>query len=290
MIPQNVFQALSEGNVLKVLFFAILFGLALGFAPQGQSGRLFEVLDEVYRAFSNLITWFTYALPLALPFIIAPQVQRAGTDIIWVMTDFVVITTAAFVILSSLAAVVIWRRAGKGLGAAMKAIKEPVVLAFGTGNSLVCVPSVAEALERLGFGRRDIGLVVPLGITMFRFGNITYFAIATLFVAQVYGVQLGADDLAFVILGCVLAGLATAGTSGVLTLIMLDIVLVPMELPLSGVLPLFIVLEPVMTPLRTIVNVLVNGALATLWAGRDEPVEPEELKGRDRREMLPTVD
>lgn len=287
LIPQNVFQSLSEGNILKVLFFAILFGLALGFSPRGQTGRLFDVLEEVYSAFSNLITWFTYALPLALPFILAPQIQRAGTEVIWVMTDFLVLTTAAFIIVSLLAVVVIWRRAGIGLGAAMKAIKEPVVLAFGTGNSLVCVPSVVEALERLGFGRRDIGLVVPLGITVFRFGNITYFAIATLFVAQVYGVQLGAPHLAFIILGSVLAGVATAGTSGVLTLIMLDIVLVPLELPLSGVLPLFIVLEPVMTPLRTIVNVVVNGALATLWAGRGETAE---LKSRDSQGVVPTME
>jgi proton glutamate symport protein len=137
----------------------------------------------------------------------------------------------------------------------------------------VCVPSVVEALERLGFGRRDVGLVVPLGITMFRFGNITCFAVATLFVAQLYDVQLEGADLAFIILGSVLAGVATAGTSGVLTLIMLDIVLVPLELPLSGVLPLFIVLEPVMTPLRTIVNVVANCALAALWAERGKAAE-----------------
>jgi proton glutamate symport protein len=273
LIPQNVFQALSEGNVLKVLFFAVLFGLALGFAPDANSGRMFEVLEEIYRAFSNLITWFTFALPLALPFIIAPQVQQAGTKVIWVMTDFLAITTVVFVIVSGLSALVIWRRSRAGLGAAMKAIKEPAVLAFGTGNSLVCVPSVVEALERLGFGRRDVGLVVPLGITMFRFGNITYFAVATLFVAQLYDVQLEGADLAFIILGSVLAGVATAGTSGVLTLIMLDIVLVPLELPLSGVLPLFIVLEPVMTPLRTIVNVVANCALAALWAERGKAAE-----------------
>lgn len=272
LVPHNVFAAMASGNNLQVLFFAILFGLALGFASEHHSKIVFDGMDALYRAFSNLIRWFTYLLPFTLPCMVAPQLQQAGMDAVVVMTRFVIVTGGVFLAACLIAGFVLWRRSQGSPGRVYAALKEPLTLAFATGNSLACVPSSLESLESLGFTSRDAGLVLPLGITVFRFGNVMYFAVATLFVAQIYGQPLRPADLAFTLLGSVLAGMATAGTSGVLTLVLLDIILVPLQLPLSGMLPLFVVLEPIMTPLRTILNVLLNCALAALWAERQPSI------------------
>ena len=90
--------------------------------------------------------------------------------------------------------------------------------------------------DDLRFKRESVSLMLPLGITIGRYGNIVYFTLASLFVIQLYNQPLSAAGLAIVVVGSVFAGMATAGSSGILTLAMIGIVLGPLGLPVEAVL------------------------------------------------------
>jgi Na+/H+-dicarboxylate symporter len=120
----------------------------------------------------------------------------------------------------------------------------------------------------LCFERESVSLMLPLGITIGRYGNIVYFALASLFVMQLYNQPLSAAGLTIVVIGSVFAGMATAGSSGILTLTMIGIVLGPLGLPVDAVLIVLMAVDTVIDPMRTFLIVYVNIAATALIVRR----------------------
>ena len=138
-------------------------------------------------------------------------------------------------------------------------IKEPLLLAFTTQSSLACLPSAIDSLtNELRFESKSTNVVLPLAITLCRFGPIAYFAIATIFVSSLYQAPLGFGSILILIAGSIFAGMATSGLSGVLTLTMLSIVLSPLGLPIDAVLVLLIAIDPLINPFRTLTIVGIS--------------------------------
>jgi len=122
--------------------------------------------------------------------------------------------------------------------------------------------------DDLRFEHESVSLMLPLGITIGRYGNIVYFALASLFVIQLYDQPLSAAGLAIVVIGSVFAGIATAGSSGILTLAMIGIVLGPLGLPVEAVLIVMMAVDAVIDPMRTFLIVYVNIAATALIVHR----------------------
>jgi Na+/H+-dicarboxylate symporter len=122
--------------------------------------------------------------------------------------------------------------------------------------------------DDLHFERESVSLMLPLGITIGRYGNIVYFALASLFVVQLYDQPLSATGLVIVVIGSVFAGMATAGSSGILTLAMIGIVLGPLGLPVEAVLIVMMAVDAVIDPMRTFLIVYVNIATTSLIVRR----------------------
>ena len=133
------------------------------------------------------------------------------------------------------------------------------MLAFTTQSSLACLPSSIESLTNdLRFKSKSTNLILPLAITLCRFGPIAYFAIATIFVSSLYQSPLGFGDIIILIVASILAGMATSGQSGILTLTMLSIVLSPLGLPIDAVLVLLIAIDFLINPFRTLTIVGIS--------------------------------
>ncbi len=157
-----------------------------------------------------------------------------------------------------------WRRVGS-LTKPFFALKETIIIALGTGNSLACLPASLSAMhEELGYDKEAVDLLIPLAFTMCRIGPTLYFATATLFVAQLYGISLDLEAMGIVVLGSILAGMATAGSSGIVLLSMLSIVLVPLDLPVDAVLILFISIDPLIGPFRVLIIAHTACAITTV--------------------------
>ena len=167
--------------------------------------------------------------------------------------------------------VIIWKRSGSSFSYVLSALKEPIILAFGTRNGFATLPSALDALhEKLNFDQTSTNLLVPLGLTICRYGNVLYFAVAIMFIAQLYNASLGLSGMTMALIGTVLAGMATSGATGIVILSMLAIVLEPLKLPLEAVLILFIAIDPIVEPMRTVITVHSSCSAASLISDRPE--------------------
>ncbi|WP_442918155.1 cation:dicarboxylate symporter family transporter [Magnetococcus sp. PR-3] len=129
---------------------------------------------------------------------------------------------------------------------------------------------------------------MPLGITICRNAYILYFAIASVFVSQLYNLTLAWEPWLISIIGSILAGVASVGSSGITALCQLGLVLTPLGLPLEVVLTLLIIIDPLLEPLRAMNNMLSNCAVVSLIAPRHKIEDQilsgavvEQAKGRD---------
>jgi Na+/H+-dicarboxylate symporter len=148
-------------------------------------------------------------------------------------------------------------------------------MAVATRSSTACMPIMITSLvETLGFARSRIELLVPLGISLLRIGPVIYYVVATMFIAQLYGVHLGILQLGLVGIGSMLAGFASSGMSGLVTLSLTGLVCNYLRLPFEAAMALFIAVDPLCDMLRTAVLVVGNNAFAAMAAGA--PAAEEE--------------
>lgn len=259
LVTDNIFKSLSNGMNLQILFFAIVFGVALGNLSKEKSIHFLEIIEAVYLSVTKIVNWLMYLLPFGLAGLLATQFSTVDIGVLFAMTKFVVIMISIYAFVFVIGSFVIAYYTGKKAWDAIMIIEKPILIALGTQSSLACIPSTISAMIRdFNLNKQVSSLLIPLGITMFRFGNVAYFAVASIFVMEIYQVEMTTAYLVIVIFGSIFAGLATAGTSGILTISMLAIVLEPLNLPLDAVLVLFIVIDPILDPFRTLCNVHTN--------------------------------
>ncbi|MEW9583903.1 dicarboxylate/amino acid:cation symporter [Paraburkholderia sp. DGU8] len=269
LVPTNIFAALANGDALKALVFALLFGLAVGRVPERISVGLSQALETVYHACQKLMHWLSYPLPLILFCMSAAQLGKSGVGPLHAMLQFVIAFFVVSVVLVALAAVVIWKRSSHSLGKTLDALRAPFALALATRNSAACMPSMIETLvDGLGFARARVELMVPLTVSLLRVGPMVYYVCATLFIAQLYGHPLGVVEVSTVLLASVLAGFASAGMTGLVTVSLVGMTCVYVSLPFEAAFILFLAVDPLCDMLRTLILVIGNTAAVTVICPR----------------------
>jgi Na+/H+-dicarboxylate symporter len=269
LVPTNIFAALANGDALKALVFALLFGLAVGRVPERISVGLSQALETIYQACQKLMHWLSYPLPLILFCMSAAQLGKSGVGPLHAMLQFVIAFFVASLVLVALAAVVIWKRSSHSLGKTLDALRAPFALALATRNSAACMPSMIESLvDGLGFARARVELMVPLTVSLLRVGPMVYYVCATLFIAQLYGHSLGVVEVCTVLLASVLAGFASAGMTGLVTVSLIGMTCVYLSLPFEAAFILFLAVDPLCDMLRTLILVIGNTAAVTVICPR----------------------
>ncbi len=277
VVPDNIFHALSRGHRLQVVIFSVLFGLALGATSRGRGNAMIEMMEVGFHSCQTMMRGANTLLPIAMCVTVAPLVGRftsgANAGALQAMALFVLAQLAGAGVLLALSAAAVGRRSGRGVLVGMIALREPLLMAIGTRDSVACIPSVIDRMSgTLRISRRDLELVVPLGITLCRVGPVIYFAVSTLFIAQLYGVPLHLPQLALVVAGSVAAGLAASGASGLLAITLVGVVCGPLGLPIGAAMVLFLAVDPVIEVFRTVTNVFGSCALAAVLCAREEAV------------------
>lgn len=274
IIPSNIFNSFSNGSILQLVFFSIIFGVAIGFLREDMSSSLIHGVVSLKDSFQKLISWTMYGLPIGLVFLMGKQIAQVGVEILLAMVKFIVVFYMAGLAAMLVCTVIIWIRSGiKSPVEVLKKVMDPVIICFATRNSFAAMPSSISALKSLGFGENMVDLVFPLGLTVLRFGNIMYFALASCFVAQIYNATLPASSLMLIVIGSLLAGTATAGASGLLTLPMISLILDPIGLPVESILVVFMAIDSLIDPMRTLLIVYMNIATTSLVAPKETAEE-----------------
>lgn len=266
LVPPNIFQALSSGVALQIVFFAIIFGVAAGSMPADSANVLINLMLAILTAFQRLIAWSLYGLPFALVSLLAAQIANVGVELFAAMLKFTLLFWGTGGVLCVIATLIIWLRSGlRQPLPVLRSLLEPIMISIATRSSFAALPAAISTMqEALHFERESVSLMLPLGLTISRYGNIVYFALASLFVVQLYDQPLSASGWAIVLLGSIFAGVATAGSSGILTLSMISIVLTPLGLPVEAALIILIAVDTVIDPMRTLLIVYLNMAATAL--------------------------
>ncbi len=272
MIPENIFNSLVKGDTLAILFFSILTGVSMGMVNSEASKTALIVVNAFYNIFLSIIGWMMYILPFGLLCLFAGQIAHVGMDIVWAtakLIEYIYISCIATMIVYSL---IIWWKLKHRLSymETLAGLRQALVVAAGTASSFASIPSALGALKNnLKVDENISDLVIPLGMTINPPASVLQFAISSIFIAQIYGMELGFDQLTIVFVGAILAGLASSSAPSMVALSMIAMILDPLGLPSSVAIILLIAIDPVVDPIVTALNVHANCALAVMLSKED---------------------
>ena len=269
LVPSNIFAALASGDTLKALVFALLFGFAVGQVPSRVSDGLTQSLETIYHSCQTLMRWLNYPLPIVLFCMSAAQMAKTGIGPLQAMAQFVLAFFVASVLALVIATIIIWKRSNSTLGQTLNAMRGPFALALATRSSATCMPIMIESLaDRLGFARSRVELMVPLSVSLLRIGPVIYYVAATVFIAQLYAKPIGPTELIVILSASILAGFASAGMTGLLTVSLVGLTCSYLGLPFEAAFILFLAVDPICDMLRTLVLVIGNNAAVSLICPR----------------------
>lgn len=275
IIPSNIFKALYEGNSLQILFVSIVLGITIGLLPSEKSAQLLEFTDIVFSVFEKAISLAMYFLPVGLLCMMAGQVALTGIHILLSMTKFVILVHTASLLLILLSSVLIAYKSKIPVFYLINELREPIIIAFGTRNSYATMPIVFDTLrDKFQLPESLINLVVPLSIVVCRYSMIIVFTIGTIFIAQLYNISIGFNELVFIFFGSVLAAFAGAGAPGMVAISMINLVLTPLGLPTGAAIILLLAVNAIIDPILTVINIYLTciSAIAITTSSR-KPVQ-----------------
>lgn len=265
IIPTNPVASASDGNVLQIIFFAILFGIAINLA--GEKGRL---VREFFESMSEVIYKLTAIIIAFAPYgVFALMVWVAGTYGLDLLLPLGMVIGAVY-LGCIIHAVLVYGGMVKFIAGLnplhfFKGIVEPQIVAFTSTSSAGTLPVSMTASEKnLGVSRNVSSFVLPLGSTINMDGTALYQGVCALFVAQAYGVTLSGGDYVTIILTATLASIGTAGVPGA-GLIMLSLVLTSVGLPIEGV-AIIAGIDRILDMARTALNVTGDCAVNVVVA------------------------
>lgn len=277
IFPENIAKSIYEGEILQIVLFSILFGIGLALVKDGKKKQLMlsftESLSEVMFNFTRLIMYFA---PFGVGAAIAYTVGEMGLGIL--VNLFHLLATLYVALLAFLLVVLLPVALLLKIPVIkfLKAISEPVSIAFATTSSEAALPKAMEAMEKFGVPRKIVAFVMPTGYSFNLDGTTLYLALASIFVAQAAGIKMGIGDQLLMVLTLMLTSKGVAGIPRA-SLIILMGTAATFNLPMA---PIFLILaiDELMDMARTSVNVIGN-CLATVviakWEGEFDLQEVE---------------
>ncbi|SCW81081.1 aerobic C4-dicarboxylate transport protein [Paenibacillus tianmuensis] len=269
VIPDSVVGALAKGDMLPVLLFSVMFGLAM--ASLGEKSRpvtqFFEKLNEIFFKLVAMIMRFS---PIAAGGAMAYTIGKFGIASLFSlgkMMGSVYITMLLFVIVI-LGAVA--RFYGFSIFNLLKFIKEEILLVLGTSSSESALPRLMERLEKYGCSKSVVGLVVPTGYSFNLDGTSIYLSMAALFIAQAYGIELTLLQIVTLLGVLMLTSKGAAGVtgSGFVTLAATLAAIPGNVIPVEGM-ALLLGVDRFMSEARAITN-LIGNSVATVVIAKSE--------------------
>jgi Na+/H+-dicarboxylate symporter len=243
--------------------------MAFAALSREQSTMLSSVFEGIYRTLEAIIEHANLMIP-ALAFgaaaYVAAHVDRATLE---AMKSFLLCFVAVSAALAGLALAAIAARCGEPLTRVAAALKAPLLIGLMSGSEIAPIPHTIEAMSaRLGFSRGIVELVVPLGAVFIRAGTALYFALVTVFVANLYARPLDAIDLALIGIASTVAAFASAGQNGIASIGFSGVVLSMLQLPVEAAGVLFIAIDLLCEGPRNVLSLLaVCAVIAFVSAG-----------------------
>jgi aerobic C4-dicarboxylate transport protein len=286
VVPSSAVGAFADGNVLQVLFFGILFGVALKMlGPAGEP--IAKGVDNLSLVIFKVLKLVMYAAPVGAFGAMAFTVGAYGIDTLTSLGKLVGIFygTSLFFVIVVLGTIA--RFAGINIFKLLRYIKDELLIVLGTSSSETVLPQIIKKLEHLGAPKQVTGLTVPTGYSFNLDGTCIYLTLAALFVAQAQDVSLGLGTQLGILAVLLLTSKGAAGVTGS-GFIVLAATLSSTAIPVAGIMLIFGI-DKFMSECRALTNVCGN-TLATIVVAKWEGVFDDERARRVLNGELPYVD
>jgi len=272
IFPTNPVAAMAEGNMLQIIVFALLLGVAISHAGEAGS-RVSGFFEDVNEILMRLITLLIALAPYGVFCLMAGLFSSVGwAEIYKLIAYFLTVMLVLAVHLSLVYPTLLTVLGRINVLTFFGKMREPMLVAFSTSSSGATLPVTLRTVEqRLGVRNEIAAFTVPLGATINMDGTAIMQGVATVFIAQFYGIPLGLPEYLMVILTATMASIGTAGVPGV-GLIMLTMVLTQVGLPVEGIM-LIIGVDRLLDMMRTAVNVVGDGMIATVVARSEDDLD-----------------
>ena len=289
IFPSNPVQAMAEGKMLQVIVFSLLLGYAVS-----RSGEAGKRVTAIFRDFETIVMKMVAVLMTLAPYgvfcLLARLFSELGLGAILDLAKYF-LTVVGVLLLHALGVYSLLLKFFTRLNPKQLYLKLRHVwaFAFSTASSGATLPITLRAVEkRLGVHTSIASFTVPLGATINMDGTAIMQGVATVFIAQYFGVALSGADLLVVVLTATMASIGTAAVPGV-GLIMLAMVLDQVGLPVEGI-GIIIGIDRLLDMLRTAVNVTGDGAVATIVASSEGELDREIFDDPDAGRVIDSAD
>ena len=272
MVPTNPVAAMADGNMLQIIVFALLFGVAVTMA--GTRGKhvlnLFTDLDAVIM---HMVEWIMRLAPYGVFALITRTFATQGFDLLAPLAAYFLTLTAALAIQIFGTYPLLLRLLGSlNPLTFFKKMRDPAAFAFSTASSGATIPVTLHTVEKkMGVSNSIASFSVPLGATINMDGTAMMQGVATVFIANVYGIDLSLADYLMVVLTATLASIGTAAVPGV-GLVMLTMVLSQVGLPVEGI-ALIIGVDRLLDMMRTACNITGDCVISCIIAKSENALD-----------------
>lgn len=275
IFPENIAKSVAEGQVLPIVVFSILFGIALAMLPEDKKMpmlRFSESLAETMFKFTNIIMYFA---PFGVGAAIAHATAELGTDILFALAKLLLTLYCALIVFIVVVFGSVMAICRIPLRTFYRAVKEPVSIAFATTSSESALPKAMEHMERIGVPRKIVSFVLPTGYTFNLDGTTLYLSLASVFVAQAAGIPMNIGQQLLIGLTLMLTSKGVAGVPRA-SLVILIGAAATFKLPLWPIMAIFGI-DELMDMARTAVNVMGNCLASCVVARWEGELDDEKL-------------
>lgn len=283
IVPSNAIEAFAKGNIMQILFFGILFGLAL--TKIGKTGDLvFVFFDKINKVLFNILHMVVMVSPIGAFGGMAYSIGAFGFSSVallgkLMLTFYITGALFVFVVLGLIA-----RAYGFNLWKLMGYLKTEILIVWGTSSSEVVLPNLMEKLEKAGCSKQVVGVMVPAGYSFNLDGTCIYLSMATIFLAQVFNLHLTIVHELTIIGVLLITSHGAAGVTGSGFLVLTSTLAALKIIPLEG-LGLLIGVDRFMSEGRAIVNVIGNSLASLVIAKSENAMDMEKyMRVVERRE------
>ena len=260
LLPSNPLEAVVNGEMLQVVIIAVIIGVALVSLEKIQSNPMVNFLNSVQAVCMTVVKWSMSLAPIAVFGLLTKFTIEFGIEALMGLAVYVGTVLVSLLLLMCLNLLIVFVVARHNPFEFLKAIRDVMLLAFSTSSSAAVMPlTLKTAEEKLGVSPSISQFVIPLSATMNLNGTALYQGVATVFLAEVFGIHLSSFQLLTVMITAVIASIGTPSIPGV-GLVVLSVILESVGIPTSGI-ALILGVDRILDMSRTAVN--VTGDLVT---------------------------
>lgn len=267
LLPGNPLTSMVEGQMLQIVIFALIFGVALVSMSPTQSKPLIELLSSLQQVCMTIVKWAMWLAPIAVFGLMARLTSQVGLSALIGMSHYVATVVIGLLLLLIFYLVLLFISVQQNPIHFLKNTRELLLLAFSTSSSAAVMPlSIKTAEDKLGITRSVSQFVIPLGATINMNGTALYQAVAAIFLAQAYNVDISLGGMLLIVTMAVGASIGSPGTPGI-GIVILASILVTVGIPPEGI-ALIMGVDRILDMARTSINVagdIVAAKLMNKW-------------------------